>query len=176
MTRCATSLRWVSATAGTRSRQLGLAHSQRRSEPTPMRSRFHARRVSLSASGLDRLHSRVARFGLAGRDRDTLGAPRDATLVLGTATSSTSTMTPPVIERLDGAGRTCSSPRACGRTFRRITWHGAPRTLCGAKSLWLRAPRSYHSLCEIRAPSALRAGPRQLRRAQNARIYLPAPH
>jgi hypothetical protein len=123
------SRRCVSATAGTLSRQPGLAHSQRKSETEPMRSRFQVRRASLSANGPDRIRPRAAWLRSAdGRPGwTTLEAARTALPRLGTTTTATSTMAPPVIERIaDHAGwvgRTCSNPHACGRTCRRATWH-----------------------------------------------------
>src|SRR5579859_39594 len=125
-------LRCLSATAGTLPRQLGLAHSQRRPETRPMRSRFQARRASLSASRLDRIHSRRARFESVdgGPGRTAVGAARTAPPRVGTATPGTSTMAPPVIEQIADhagwAGRYCSNPHACGRTSRRTPWRRAP--------------------------------------------------
>ena len=169
-------LRCVPATPGSVSVQFARVHSHRSSETSPMRARLPARRTSLRPSGRERIRSRVARSGSPDRDlgRTTRGAARYAARLLGNATSGTSTMAPPVIERspttLDGVGRTCSNPHACGRTFRRATWHEARRALRGAKSLWRRQSRSYHrqsqapGRCRPARPECAAALPRQTTR------------
>jgi hypothetical protein len=95
-------------------------HSQRRSETSPLRSRFQVRRASLSASGLDRIHSRVVRLRSAdgGPGSTTLEAARYAPPRLGNAIAGTSAIVP-----------------SSDRTDRRPRWMGRPHLLQPAR-LW----------------------------------------
>jgi len=133
-------LRCLSATAGTRSRQLALVHSQRRAATRPIRSRFHVRRASRRANGLERTRSRAVNAdGCSGWTL--LGA--DTPPPRGNATAGTSIMAPPVIERTpttrDGSAAPAPTRTPVGGHFAgshgvRLDERSAAPDHCGAAS------------------------------------------